>query len=340
MGAGASTWTSEQNAAFIETQPDEALRPLAKTVRAHDVDFAALANMDETRMAELCGEAAPKVAAVYMPRLDKERGQADLIVHEKGRVFFENLTGFVGAKKAIDETAQRVLPRNYMARHPSFKTTEKMVQMALDGAEDVSIDAVFGAAESARGPFERIMSFIVKRAGLVPDATVIFEGQPLCIDKKHAPGQHFTRVTIAPPKGRARASEKIENEYGGEARKLVDVVRCSVVVDREDELFAVAEALAGDGDISITPDGDAFEVVRLKNRFKEPLFNGYRDALYSVRVRLEGDVWHVCELQLHLSAVIAHKEHTHVYCELEGGGEAGEGAPPLARHVPSFSSRR
>ena len=94
MGAGASSWTSEQNAAFVETQPDEALRPLAETetVRAHDVDGAALAKMDETCMTE--------------------RRQADLVVHEKGRVFFETLTGFVGAKKAIDETAQRVLPHN------------------------------------------------------------------------------------------------------------------------------------------------------------------------------------------------------------------------------------
>ena len=55
-------------------------------------------------------------------------------------------------------------------------------------------------------------------------------------------------------------------------------------------------------------------MVRLKNRFAEPLFNGYRDALYSVRVS-SGDVSHVCELQLHLAAVIAHKEKTHHYYE-------------------------
>ena len=52
----------------------------------------------------------------------------------------------------------------------------------------------------------------------------------------------------------------------------------------------------------------------MKNRFAEPLFNGYRDALYSVRVS-SGDISHVCELQLHLAAVIAHKEKTHHYYE-------------------------
>ena len=33
------------------------------------------------------------------------------------------------------------------------------------------------------------------------------------------------------------------------------------------------------------------------------------------RVLVAPGVWHVCEMQLHLAAVIAHKEHTHVYYE-------------------------
>ena len=118
---------------------------------------------------------------------------------------------------------------------------------------------------------------------------------------------------IAPPKGEKRCVEKIETEYGGKACLLVDMVRCSVVVDTEEQLISVAKALGG-GAIR-TAGGDVYEVVRLKNRFAEPLFNGYRDALYSVRVQIAPGVWHVCEMQLHLAAVIAHKEHTHVYYE-------------------------
>ncbi len=61
-----------------------------------------------------------------------------------------------------------------------------------------------------------------------------------------------------------------------------------------------------------------YSLVRLKNRFKEPLFNGYRDALYSLAVCVE-DVWHVCEVQLHLAAVIFHNEadkhESHIYYE-------------------------
>ena len=83
--------------------------------------------------------------------------------------------------------------------------------------------------------------------------------------------------------------------------------RCSIVVDEEQQLVAVASKLM---------EGSLCEVVRLKNRFAEPLFNGYRDALYSVRVS-SGDISHVCELQLHLAAVIAHKEKTHHYYEYD-----------------------
>jgi len=57
-------------------------------------------------------------------------------------------------------------------------------------------------------------------------------------------------------------------------------------------------------------------IVTLKNRFSKPLWNGYRDAIYTLRVRAPGDgsaagedggddaeasgVWHNCECQLHM----------------------------------------
>ena len=72
----------------------------------------------------------------------------------------------------------------------------------------------------------------------------------------------------------------------------------TAVVNDETQLFSVAQALAG-----TSHGGVEFEVVKLKNRFKEPLYNGYRDALYSVRVRIPGtDAWHVCEMQARRNA--------------------------------------
>merc|ERR1712185_721780 len=149
----------------------------------------------------------------------------------------------------------------------------------------MTLGGVREAAAEARPIFERVMRRIADSARLDPDERVLFEGKPLPIE--HGSDIFYTRLMIAPPKGEKRCVEKIETEYGGKACLLVDVVRCSVVVDAEEQLISVAK----------------------------PLFNGYRDALYSVRVQIAPGVWHVCEMQLHLAAVIAHKEHTHVYYE-------------------------
>eukprot|EP00957_Ditylum_brightwellii_P185331 14111551-Ditylum_brightwellii.AAC.1 len=60
------------------------------------------------------------------------------------------------------------------------------------------------------------------------------------------------------------------------------MVRASIVVANEDQLILAAEALQG------------LDIVRLKNRFKEPLFTGYCDALYNIKI--DGII---CEVQLH-----------------------------------------
>eukprot|EP00957_Ditylum_brightwellii_P177201 13498971-Ditylum_brightwellii.AAC.1 len=92
--------------------------------------------------------------------------------------------------------------------------------------------------------------------------------------------------------------EKVKNEYNGDFSRLVDIVRASIVVTDEDQLISVADALK------------EREVVRLKNRFKEPLFNGYCDALYNIEI--DGIV---CEVQLHINAIVVHKDESHTYYE-------------------------
>ena len=55
-------------------------------------------------------------------------------------------------------------------------------------------------------------------------------------------------------------------------------------------------------------------LLRLKNRYAEPLFNGYRDGLYSIAIAAPAGGWVVCEVQLHLGAILAHKKQSH-HCE-------------------------
>ncbi len=291
MGAGGSF---EYVAKFVEGDPDLAedeQKTLAAYVREHKITGKRAKRRFGNDKAALDAIAGPKAGAVCRARPRQKKVK----VGKKAEEFFENVKDFISAKHEIDSTAEQVLPRSYMDSYKSFKPA------VLRHGEGMSIDDVYQSAECTRSAFERAARSVVEAAGLDPDAVVQHEGEELMLTDELP----FTRLCVAPPKGHARAAEKIRDDYDGDASRLVDVNRCSIVVDEEQQLVAVASKLM---------EGSLCEVVRLKNRFAEPLFNGYRDALYSVRVS-SGDTSHVCELQLHLAAVIAHKEKTHHYYE-------------------------
>ena len=54
-------------------------------------------------------------------------------------------------------------------------------------------------------------------------------------------------------------------------------------------------------------------VVRFKNRYLHPTFNGYRDGLFNLRVNLPDGRRHIVELQIHLLDIIKFKAATHKY---------------------------
>ena len=104
----------------------------------------------------------------------------------------------------------------------------------------------------------------------------------------------------APLKSRLRATEKAHSEYSGEYDRLTDVVRGMCVFSSEDELVNFYEMLAF---------GGAIELLRVKNRFNPPKFNGYRDLLLNMRIPVEMSDF-VCELQIHLTHI---KESDAIY---------------------------
>ena len=73
-----------------------------------------------------------------------------------------------------------------------------------------------------------------------------------------------------PNKGRARAVEKCENDYGGDHTKLVDVVRASAIFTSFVQLTSAVQALLREGSPLI--------VVRAKDRFNNPTDFGYKDV--------------------------------------------------------------
>ena len=100
----------------------------------------------------------------------------------------------------------------------------------------------------------------------------------------------------------SRAREKIVLDYGGDARRLRDVLRGSVVCETVDELDVVVDALRAVKDV---------EVIRIKNRFRDkPTPSGYRDV--NINILYHG---FVVELQLHLSEVLQVADKQHVAYE-------------------------
>jgi hypothetical protein len=216
----------------------------------------------------------------------------------------------------VDATALQVLPHKWMELHPSFEKKEKMVQKNVRGSKVASCQELFEVAQRAKPKFDDIMRNIVKSSGLNSNEEVKVGNRLLMLDKHTA----FRVLSLAPLKGKTRCNEKVSNEYSGDYAKLVDVVRCSIVVYTEEQMEDVAQSL------SATKSHIGYEILRLKNRFRVPLFNGYRDALYSILVDCGDGVLHVCEVQLHLAAIVAHKERSHLFYEYFRGYFHGSGA--------------
>ena len=111
------------------------------------------------------------------------------------------------------------------------------------------------------------------------------------------------------PKRRIRAIEKVWRAYAGDATRLRDLVRCSLVFDTFNQLEAALDVILADRSIRI---------VRVKNRFRED-YNavaescGYRDIQLNVLLQRNiltedeeielGLHEHVCEIQLHIRDV-------------------------------------
>lgn len=103
------------------------------------------------------------------------------------------------------------------------------------------------------------------------------------------------KLIVAPIKSVKRAKEKVDNDFGGDWGKLRDGVRCSVAVDRIEDLPNALEGLRKSGcKISAPP----------KNRFEERLKSGYGDCLLNVDF---GNGF-VGEVQFHLKSMLVAKE--------------------------------
>lgn len=88
----------------------------------------------------------------------------------------------------------------------------------------------------------------------------------------------------------------MNNDYNGDARRILDFNRCSIICSTEFEIVNVYQTILSN-----------FEIVRVKNRFAHPLFVGTRDCIINIKVK-----GFICEIQLHYSEFLKLKKMQHI----------------------------
>ena len=197
------------------------------------------------------------------------------------KCLFHNLKGFKVAREQIAEIASKHI-KGAVEEIPwvGMDLGDECRQCGPDGTPAKTLEDLYAIAKQARAMYAEVMTDAC--AGTVP-------------------------LRLARLKGRDRAAAKARDEYKDKTEPFVswlfDVVRGSGVCESEAGIVSLYEALEANPDV---------DIVRVKNRFNPPLFNGYRDILMNVAVKV-GSVSHLCELQIHLKAIKdsepMHKSH-------------------------------
>jgi len=231
-------------------------------------------DVEQARQDESSAESPAGVTAIRL-----KLGLEDV----KTKRFLNHLTRFHYLKRRLDRKAKELL--SGALNHERYANRRTATPLQQEGEADIAWQRA--AAVRAQTPLKAIIKSAVQAAGLEP------ESQPNLF--MECGDGFYTAATLGPLKTEARCVEKAKDDYGGNVRRLIDIARASIVVDNEAQLRAVFDALLSTGD-----------VVRLKNRFANPSFNGYRDALFNVRV--DG---HIAECQVHLTPFLEQKGEAH-----------------------------
>src|SRR5262245_15027757 len=121
------------------------------------------------------------------------------------------------------------------------------------------------------------------------------------------------KIVLGPVKGFARAKEKVDADYGGDWSRLLDVVRAAVACDSLAEVYQAAASVRDTGARLARPPRD---------RFKEPLGNGYRDLLANYRL----PCGLVCEVQYHVKPMLMARERERLAYDVVRAIKASMGA--------------
>lgn len=115
-------------------------------------------------------------------------------------------------------------------------------------------------------------------------------------------GKTETEVCTSGVKSKERALAKVNHELAGDSQQITDLARATLIANDVESLVDIYNEI----------DQQA-EIVKVKNRFKNPTVSGYRDLNLLVMLPETGII---TEVQIHLKAIADVKNgHEHTFYE-------------------------
>jgi tetratricopeptide (TPR) repeat protein len=196
--------------------------------------------------------------------------------------FFDRLQHFFEVRRKVEERADMTDP-SHKIRKLKVKVTAgglrkgtggfKTEYQQKNGYKDVvkNLDDLYDAAQLTREALIKVLDDLTDEVN----------------------GLYNESIELPDLKPRDRAYEKAKEEYGDRRPGppeswLYDVARASVICKSYKQMADVNKWL-----------GKNVHIVSSKNRFYEPVFNGYRDLLYHISIPYRGKLTHICEIQVH-----------------------------------------
>ena len=213
------------------------------------------------------------------------------------------------AGAAVGDAARLAVDALEREAQPVLENSARQVGTTLEIAESRdpylrqtsdTFDVVYQQAEQAQTKLTGAVA-----TEWVPDKKLSFMRHP-------AEGKKMDWVDGADDpgvKGIDRAREKMEKDYGGDASKLKDLARMTLVYKNCSRMASALIELKHAG----------FEIVQCKNKYASPSPLGYSDLNLCLRVPLGNETTFVCEMQINHERMIEAKMYAHDYYEVVQG---------------------
>jgi len=205
----------------------------------------------------------------------------------KMKQFFDRLNHFFETRKRIEECAASKDPGN-KCRKIKAKTSSGGIEKKNGGFKKEcqqrntsnkvirNLDELYDSAKAVYPDFKSIVQQLVDEIS----------------------GLDYKKNILLPelkPRGKAyekAATEYIDRDLGPPESWLYDICRAGIVCNTVKQVSEISKWLTSNSN-----------VIQAKNRFADPVFNGYRDLLYHISVPYGDGRSHICEVQVHLKAI-------------------------------------